>query len=97
MATNYFSQLNIQTAAGVPPLVVNQSTLVANLNAQYLNGQAGSFYQDAGNLNAGTVPSARLSGSYGISITGSAYSLFVADTRATATTPQSINAGVLYD
>jgi len=54
------SQLQVFTASGVAPFTVNQATLVSNLNAQYLNGQAGSYYQSAGNLNAGTLLAARL-------------------------------------
>ncbi|WP_373078706.1 hypothetical protein [Zhongshania sp.] len=52
----------------------------SGLDADLLDGQHGSFYQNAGNLNAGILPSARLSGSYGISISGNA---------ATATTLQT--------
>lgn len=40
-------------------------------NATTLNGQAASYYLDATNMT-GTIASARLSGTYGISITGSA-------------------------
>lgn len=47
-------------ATGTAPLTVSSTTLVTNLNADLLDGQQGSFYQDAGNLNAGSVPSARL-------------------------------------
>ena len=83
------SQLQIVTAAGVPPLTVNQNALVTNLNADLLDGQHGSFYQNAGNLNAGTVPLARLSGSYNIDITGSSAFLFVNDTRSSVTGPQT--------
>jgi hypothetical protein len=43
-------------------------------SAAQLNGQAASFYQNAGNLNAGTLPSARLSGTYTIDIAGAASS-----------------------
>jgi len=53
-------QFYSSVATGTAPLVVASTTLVSNLNVQYLNGQLGSFYQDAGNLNAGTIPSARL-------------------------------------
>ena len=42
------------------------------INADLLDGQHGSFYQDASNLNAGTVPTGRLSGTYNISISGNA-------------------------
>lgn len=41
-------------------------------DSELLDGQEGAFYQNASNLNAGTVPSARLSGSYAISISGNA-------------------------
>ena len=34
-----------------------------NINADQLDGQHGSYYQNAGNLNAGTVPDARLANS----------------------------------
>lgn len=44
----------------------------SGLDADQLDGQHGSYYRNAGNLNAGTVPVARLSGTYNISITGSA-------------------------
>jgi len=33
-------------------------------NASQLNGQGAGFYQNAGNLNAGTIPDARLAGTY---------------------------------
>lgn len=35
----------------------------SNLDADLLDGQHGAFYRDASNLNAGTIPSARLSAS----------------------------------
>jgi len=38
----------------------------SGLDADLLDGQQGAYYRDASNLNAGTVPSARLSGSYTI-------------------------------
>ena len=36
----------------------------SGLDADLLDGQHGSYYQNASNLNAGTVPDARISGSY---------------------------------
>lgn len=36
----------------------------STLDADLLDGQQGSFYQSASNLNAGTIPSARLTGAY---------------------------------
>lgn len=54
------TQLSSSVATGTAPLTVNSTTLVSNLNADLLDGQSGSFYQNAGNLNAGTIPTARL-------------------------------------
>jgi len=45
------------------------------LDADLLDGQEGSYYLNSTNQNAGTLPAARLSGSYTISVTGSAGSL----------------------
>ena len=53
-------QLTNTVATGTAPFVVSSTTLVTNLNADRLDGQHGSFYQNASNLNAGTVPVARL-------------------------------------
>lgn len=44
----------------------------SGLDADVLDGQQGSYYRNASNLNAGTVPLARLSGTYDIGITGTA-------------------------
>lgn len=49
------TQLISNIATGTAPLVVTSTTMVANLNVQYLNGQQGSFYQNAGNINAGLL------------------------------------------
>jgi hypothetical protein len=57
-------------ASGLIP--ISNGTVNTNLNADLLDDQQGSFYQNADNLNAGTVPSLRLSGSYNINITGTA-------------------------
>ena len=45
------------------------------LDADTLDGQHGSFYQNASNINAGTLDTTRLSGTYPISISGSAASI----------------------
>jgi len=44
----------------------------SGLDADLLDGQHGAFYQNASNLSTGVVPVARLSGTYGIDITGNA-------------------------
>ena len=53
------STLTSTVATGTAPLTVTSTTVVPNLNASLLNGQAGSFYSNAANLT-GTVPVATL-------------------------------------
>ena len=53
----------------------------SGLNADLLDGQQGSYYQNASNLNAGTVNDARLPGTISSNITGNAASLKIVDTR----------------
>jgi parallel beta-helix repeat protein len=65
------TQLVSNVATGTAPLTVASTTLVTNLNADLLDGQQGSYYQNATNLTTGTLDSARISGSYtGISGVG---------------------------
>ncbi len=66
------TQLISTVATGTAPLMVTSTTLVSNLNANYLGavGQDAAFFRDASNLNAGTVGSARISGAYN-GLTGS--------------------------
>jgi phage-related tail fiber protein len=66
------SQLQVYTSAGVAPFAVNQTTLVTNLNAQYLEGQIGSYYRNAGNLDAGALLAARLPAFTGGDVTSTA-------------------------
>ena len=49
-------------AIGTAPLTVSSTTVVTNLNADYLDGQHGAYYTTAGNLS-GTIPSAVLGNS----------------------------------
>lgn len=46
-------------ATGTAPFGASSTTLVANLNADLLDGQEGSYYRDADNINAGTLGIAR--------------------------------------
>lgn len=55
-------QLTSLIETGTAPLVVASTTAVDNLNADLLDGQHGSFYQNASNLTTGIVPEARLPG-----------------------------------
>jgi hypothetical protein len=50
-------------------------------NADLLDGNDGTYYRNASNINAGTLPTARLTGDYTINITGS-----VLGNAATSTT-----------
>ena len=70
----------------------------SGLDADLLDGEHGSYYRDAGNLNAGTIPNARLSGlgtPYDIDISGNAASASSISTGITGlsdvtiTTPQN--------
>jgi hypothetical protein len=45
---------------GLSPLSITSTVLNTNLNSDLLDSQQGSYYQNAGNLNAGTVLAARL-------------------------------------
>ena len=47
----------------------------SGLDADLLDGQQGSYYTNAGNLNAGTLSTDRLTGTYNINVSGSAGSL----------------------
>ena len=46
-------------ATGTAPFTVSSTTVVTNLNADLLDGQQGSYYQNASNLSSGTIPDAR--------------------------------------
>lgn len=52
--------LTSNVATGTAPLTVSSTTAVTNLNADLLDGQHGAYYSNASNLNAGTLPVARL-------------------------------------
>jgi hypothetical protein len=81
-------------STGTAPLTVTSTTLVSNLNADQLDGQEGSYYTNAGNLNAGTVPDARLlttgvaAGTYG---SASAVSQVTVDVKGRVTGAQNAN------
>lgn len=77
---------------GTAPLTVASTTKVANLNSDLLDDQEGSYYQNASNLNSGTVPDARISGSYSglTNLTGSGsvdFAKFLGLAADTVTTP----------
>jgi hypothetical protein len=81
---NTHTDVNHGTPTDGDVLAWNQSNLKwentaagtgGGLDADKLDGQEGSYYLNSTNQNAGTLPAARLSGSYSISIDGSAGSL----------------------
>ena len=61
----------VANATGVYVNAAYIGTLSAN-NTTYLNGQLASYYTNASNMSTGTLPSGRLTGSYDISISGTA-------------------------
>lgn len=58
-----FVRATLSQTTGTAPLTVSSTTVVANLNADLLDGQQGSWYQDLTN-STGTLPDARFSGTY---------------------------------
>lgn len=49
------SSVTSTVVTGTAPLTVTSTTLVNNLNVQYLNGQQASYYTNVGNASAGTL------------------------------------------
>jgi hypothetical protein len=60
-AANADSLDGYQTGNSSGQLPVSNGVVCTNLNADYFDGQHGSYYQNAGNLNAGTLADGRLS------------------------------------
>ena len=70
----------------------------SGLDADLLDGNDGSYYQNAGNINTGTLGSGRLSGSYNISISGSAASIPTVNDIGNASIASPVDGQVLrYD
>lgn len=79
-------QLISSIPTGTAPLVVASTTLVSNLNAEFLGGQNAAYYLSATNMYGGTLPSGRLLGSYtGVTGVGTLTSLSVSGTTTFAT------------
>lgn len=49
------STFEAKVTTGTAPFTVSSTTMVSNLNADLLDGQHSSFYQNATNINAGTL------------------------------------------
>ena len=61
---NIGRQIISTVSTGTAPFMVSSTTKVSNLNADLLDDQTGSFYQNASNINAGTISNDRISGQY---------------------------------
>ena len=85
MSRRFITPIESDVPNGTSPLVVDSSTLVTNLNADLLDGQHGSYYQNAGNLNAGTILAARMPALTGdITTTAGSVATTLANTAVTA-------------
>ena len=75
-------------ATGTAPFTVSSTTVVTNLNADLLDGQEGSYYRNATNINDGTLDNARLPQNISVSgiVTASSFSgnISVTETSANA-------------
>lgn len=54
------TRLTLTQTTGTAPITVSSTTVVSNLNADLLDGQEGSYYQNASNLSSGTLLADRL-------------------------------------
>ena len=61
---NFSGQITSTLITGTAPFSIASTTKVANLNADFLDDQTGSYYQNSDNQSAGTLPSGRLAGAY---------------------------------
>lgn len=59
-AAGRFTGVAVTAATGTAPFTIASTTTVPNLSADLLDGNEASFFTDASNLDAGTVPTARL-------------------------------------
>ena len=72
----------------------------SGLDADTLDGAQGTFYLNAGNMNAGFLPTERLSGTYNISISntsGNTLRLKTADAPLSNPSPDEFSAGIIAD
>jgi len=69
----------------------------SGLDADLLDGQHGSYYRDASNLNTGVVPVARLSGTYNISISGNAATATKLSTARTISLTGNVSGSASFD
>ena len=79
---------------GTVPFAVDaaRTGTVTNLNADLLDGQQGAWYQDATNLNAGTLNDARLSGNVAVLNAAQSFTAVKTFNPATGTVPFAVDA-----
>ena len=76
---------NVTFDTGGAPFIIGSSStnvLVSGLNAEQLGGHSSSYYLNASNINAGTLGTSYLSGTYAISISGWAQNAYLANTAS---------------
>jgi hypothetical protein len=80
--------------SGTVPFVVDagRTGVVTNLSADLLDGRQGAWYQDATNLNAGTLNDARLSGNVAMLNVAQAFTAVKTFNPATGTVPFAVDA-----
>ena len=92
--TNPTSKLHVVGSGNFTGTIsVGSSTLVTNLNADYLDGNDSTYYTNASNLSSGTVPSARITASSGDFTVGQ--NLFVTGNLSIGGTSVILNAATL--
>jgi len=77
-------------AAGADNLSRNNGTLQNDLNAEKLDGQEGSYYRDASNINTGTISDARLPETISSNTDGNAASATTFTCTANNTTDETV-------
>lgn len=97
--------VNVSGDSMTGPLYINGSVVWhagndgsgSGLDADLLDGQHGSFYRDASNLNTGVVPVARLSGTYNINISGNAATATKLATARTISLTGNVSGSASFD
>lgn len=93
MSRRFNVQIESDVPNGTAPMIVDSSTLVTNFNADLLDGQHGSYYQNADNLNNGTILAARMPALTGdITTTVGTVNTTLANTTVTAASYGSASA-----
>lgn len=87
-----FNTITSTVAGGTAPLTVASQTLVANLNADFLDGNSGSYYVDLANAS-GTLATAR--GGSGASLSPAAGSIIYGTGSAMAATAAGTSGQIL--